>query len=82
MKALEEVRALEDHPKSLQECVDILLDLQRNSGKVAEIITILKYEKPLLHSRLKKRLSSNPGIFLLMDLSIGYEQAKESLKLT
>jgi hypothetical protein len=81
MKALEQVRDLEDDPKFLQECVDILIDLQKTSGKVAEIITILKYEKPLLHSLLKKRLASNPGIFLLMDLSIDYEQAKESLKL-
>jgi hypothetical protein len=50
MKALEEVRAFEDDPKFLQECVDILIGLQRNSGKVAEILTILKYEKPLRFS--------------------------------
>jgi hypothetical protein len=81
MKALEEIRALEDESKFLQECVDILIGLQRNSGKVAEILTILKHEKPLLHSLLKKRLASNPGIFLLMDLSLDYEQVKVSLEL-
>jgi hypothetical protein len=81
MKALEEVRALKDDPKFLQECVDILIGLQRTSGKVAEILTILKHEKPILHSHLKKRLASNPGISLLMDLSLDYEQVKVSLEL-
>jgi hypothetical protein len=42
MKSLEEVRALEDYPKLLQECVDIFIGLQRTSGKVAEILTILE----------------------------------------
>jgi hypothetical protein len=80
MKALIEVRALEDDPKFLESCVDILISLQRNRGNVAEILTILKYEKPLLHSLLKKRIAYNPGLLLLMDLSLDYQQVKVSLE--
>jgi hypothetical protein len=80
MNALKEVRALEDDLKFLQECVDILIGLQKNGGKVAEILTILKYEKPRLHSLLKIRLANNPGILLSMELSLDYEQVKVSLE--
>jgi hypothetical protein len=81
MDALIEVRALEDEPKFLEDCVGILISLQRNRGKVAEILTIIKYEKPLLHSLLKKRLQYNPGFLMLMDLSLNYQQVKVSLEI-
>jgi hypothetical protein len=80
MNALIEIRALEDESKFLEACVDILTSLQRNRGKVVEILTIIKYEKPGLHSLLKKRLMYNPGLLMLMDLSLDYKQAQVSLE--
>jgi hypothetical protein len=80
MEALIQVRALADEPKSLEACVQILINLQRNRGKVAEMLTIIKYEKPFLHALLKKRLLYNPGLLMLMDLSLNYEQVKVSLE--
>jgi hypothetical protein len=80
MNTLLEVRALYDEPKFLETCVDLLMTLQRNQGKVAESLTVLKYEKPALHSLLRKRLMYNPGLLMLMDLSLDYQQAKASLE--
>ena len=68
-----------DEPRNLENCVDILTDLQRTKGAVLEVITLLKFEKPLLHSLLKPRLKHNTGLSMLLNLSMDYEQAREKL---
>ncbi|WP_405455296.1 hypothetical protein [Paenibacillus sp. HJGM_3] len=59
--------------------MDLIYEVQRTGGPLAELITVLKYEKPLLHSLLKARLKHNPGINLILTISMDYEQAKQKL---
>lgn len=68
-----------DEPRNLEKCVDVLTELQRKKGALLEVITLLKYEKPLLHSLLKTRLQHKPGLNMLYQLSMDYKVAKEKI---
>jgi hypothetical protein len=68
---------IRDHFSDVEKAVDLLYEVQQERGPVAEVVTVLKYEKPLLHNMLKTRLRNNPGLSLVFDLSMNYEQAKE-----
>ncbi|MFK7693980.1 hypothetical protein ACI5FR_14375 [Paenibacillus sp. HJGM_3] len=70
---------IRDQHTEVEKCVDLIYEVQRTGGPLAELITVLKYEKPLLHSLLKARLKHNPGINLILTISMDYEQAKQKL---
>lgn len=59
---------LRDTVDDLEKCVDLLYDLQKQHGPLAETVVALKYQRPVLHTMLKKRLSHNPGMRLVLDL--------------
>lgn len=70
---------IRDQHSEVEKCVDLIYEVQRTGGPLAELITILRYEKPLVHSLLKNRLRHNPGINLILTISMDYEQAKQKL---
>ncbi|WP_127583929.1 hypothetical protein [Paenibacillus koleovorans] len=70
---------IRDQHSEIEKCVDLIYEVQRTGGPLAEVITILKYEKPLVHSLLKARLRHNPGINLILGISMDYDQAKLKL---
>jgi hypothetical protein len=70
---------IKNHPSHLEECVDLLYMLQQKRGPLVEVVTVLKYERPLLYDLLKKRLAGNPGLVMLFELSVDYEQAKNNI---
>lgn len=72
---------IRDQHSEVEKCVDLIYEVQRTGGPLAEVITILKYEKPLVHSLLKTRLRHNPGINLILTISMDYGQAKQKLSL-
>jgi hypothetical protein len=71
---------IKDDPREVEKCVDLFYTLQRTKGSpILEIITILKFEKPLLHSLLKTRLQNRLGLSMLFSLTMDYEQSKKNL---
>lgn len=78
-KIVEFIRSLKDDPSEVEPCVDLLYELQRRRGPLSETVTLLKYEKPMLHSLLRKRLRNNRALSLVLELSMEYEAAKSSL---
>lgn len=60
-----------------------LLHLQKDNGATpppfAEIITILKHEKPILYGILKQRFQSNEGMKIVFELELDYEHVKRKL---
>jgi len=68
----------------VEKTVAFLLSLLNRDGSapvpIAEFITVIKHEKPMLHTILKKRFQSNPRLQLLFQLELDYEQAKSSLE--
>jgi hypothetical protein len=70
---------IKDHHSDLQKCVDLLYLLQRKVGPIVEVITILKYDKPLLYGLLKRRVITNPGLKMAFEITVDYEQAKKTV---
>jgi hypothetical protein len=70
---------IRDQHSEVEKCVDLIYEVQRTGGPLAEVITILKFEKPLVHSLLKTRLKHNPGINLMLTITMDYDQAKQKL---
>ena len=68
-----------DEPRNLEKCVDFFYLLQRTQGSLLEVVTLLKFEKPLLHSLLKIRIKHNPGLSMLFNLSMDYDEAKKKI---
>lgn len=72
-----------DERSDVERTLSFLLRLQKSRvlppPPLAEIVTILKYERPLLHSLLRRRLVSNFGLSILFQLEIDYNLAKQSL---
>ena len=62
------IRNLREDKLCLEECVNLLLDLQLNRGPIIETITVIQHEKPLLFSWLKSRLSFRPGLLMMLDV--------------
>jgi hypothetical protein len=67
-----------DQASELNIILDLLYLLQQNRGPLIEVVTVLKFEKPLLYSLLKRRVV-NPGLKMLFQLSLDYEYAKTSI---
>jgi len=59
---------LRDTVDDLEKCVDLLYEMQKRKGPLAETAIALKYQRPVLHKMLKSRLRHNPGLRLVLDL--------------
>jgi hypothetical protein len=70
---------IKDDLSHLEKCVDLLYMLQQKRGPLVEVVTVLKFERPILYDLLKKRLAGNPGLSMLFELSVNYEQAKKNI---
>jgi hypothetical protein len=71
------LNSVKDDARNLERCIDFLYTLQRSQGSpLLEVVTILKFEKPLLYSLMKPRIQNRQGLKLLFDLTMDYEQSK------
>jgi hypothetical protein len=78
---VKELNNINSDLKSVEGSFDLLLKIQQSQGPVIQVLTIIKYEKPLIYTILKTRLVNNPGFKMLFDVSVEYEVAKKSLGL-
>jgi hypothetical protein len=69
----------------VERSINFLLELQKNRTvpppPLAEVITIIRNEKPILYSILKQRLQSNAGLRILFELELNYLEVKRNLGL-
>jgi hypothetical protein len=72
-----------DNRVDIEKSVSYLLLLQKSRSNppppLAEIITIIKYDRPLLFGLLRQRFQSNLGMNILFQLELSFEQAKRKL---
>lgn len=72
----ESVARLPESNTGLEQCVDLLLQLQQNKGPVIETINVIRQDKPLMYKWLQKRLEYRPGLKMLLDIRYDYELAR------
>ncbi|WP_171686153.1 hypothetical protein [Paenibacillus planticolens] len=77
---IKELDSLNDNLSSLGKCVDLLYNIQKSQGPLVEVVTILKFEKPILYPYIKARFENNPVFKMLFEVTFEYEHAKNSLK--
>ncbi|MEK3986389.1 hypothetical protein MHB77_23915 [Paenibacillus sp. FSL K6-3166] len=78
------LNSVRDDGRDVELCVDFLNKLIVNSSRespapVLEIITLIKYEKPILFYELRKRLKVRTNFKMLFELDLDYVQAKKKL---
>lgn len=76
---LETIRRMHEAKPDLEQCVDLLIELQLDQGPVIEVLSVIRYEKPILFSWLKPRLSFRPGLQMMLDIRLDYEEAVKRL---
>ncbi|WP_438448913.1 hypothetical protein [Gorillibacterium sp. sgz5001074] len=72
----ESVTQLPESHKGLEQCVDLLLQLQTEKGPVIETLNVIRQDKPIMYSWLRKRLDYRPGLKMLLDIRHDYELAR------
>lgn len=73
------IRRMHESKADLEQCVDLLIKLQLDQGPIIEVLTVLRYEKPILFSWLKTRLSFRPGLQMMLDIRLDYDEAVRRL---
>jgi hypothetical protein len=74
------LNSTKDDARNIERCIDFLYTLQRAQGApLLEVVTIMKFEKPLLYSLIKPRIQNRQGLKLLFDLTMDYQQSKTKI---
>ena len=81
-RILETIRRMHESKVDLEQCVDLLITLQMEKGPVIEVLTLIRYEKPILFSWLKPRLAFRPGLQMMLDIHNDYNEAVSRLSET
>ena len=80
MKLLDTIRRMHETKVDLEQCVDLLVQMQYEQGPIVEVMTVIRYEKPILFAWLKPRLSFRPGLQMMLDLHLDYNEALSRLE--
>lgn len=73
----ESVRRLPESHTGLEQCVDLLLQLQLEKGPVIETLNVIRQDKPLLFNWLHKRLECRPGLRMSLEIRYDYEESRK-----
>jgi hypothetical protein len=74
------LKTTEDDKRNLEKYIDFLYTLQHSRAtNMLEVVTVIKFDKPLLYSLVKPRIQSRMALKLLFDLTMDYEQSKKNL---
>jgi hypothetical protein len=75
----------QDDLKDIQRVIGFLSMLQTHRVSIpptAEMITVIKYKKPILYQYLKKSISPTSHLFFILQLDMDYATAIERLELS
>ncbi len=78
---INELNAIKDSLSNIERCIDLFYRIQLTQGPLIEVITLMRFEKPKLHTYLKARFNNNPRFSILFELVIDHEFARKSLGL-
>jgi hypothetical protein len=74
------IKNTKDDKRNLEKYIDLLYTLhQERATNMLEVVTIIKFDKPLLYSLIKPRIQSRMALKLLFDLTMDYEQSKKNI---
>ncbi|KIL41936.1 hypothetical protein SD70_03400 [Gordoniibacillus kamchatkensis] len=73
------IRNLEDNQVHIEKYIDLIYVLQRKRGPVLEAVTLIRFEKPIIYSILKRRFQNNNGLNMLFSLAMDYQVALSNL---
>lgn len=76
---INELYSIKDDLKNIEKCIDLFYRIQLTQGPLIEVITIMRFEKPLLYAYLKTRFERNPRFNMLFELLIDHKFARNSL---
>jgi hypothetical protein len=77
------LKSTEDDKRNLEKYIDFLYTLQQaRAANLLEVVTVIKFDKPLLYTLIKPRIQSRMALKLLFDLTMDYEQSKKNIGYT